>query len=231
MVLVSTRSNGTLAYREGQEPAREGHEIAPHGQEPDGHEPAPSFRQRLIEGLAESIKERGFRDTKIADIVRHARTSRRTFYAEFASKEECYVALLDVMNAELRECIAAAVDPAAPWPDQVRAAVLAYVDSAASEPAVTLSWIREMPALGEVGRQVQRRAMDALTDLLMRLASNAQFRGGGAVPMTRPLALILLGGIRELTAVIVEDSGDIHDLTEVAVDAATALLRPRPADG
>lgn len=175
-----------------------------------------------------SIKEQGFRDTKIADIVRHARTSRRTFYAEFASKEECYVALLDVMNAELRDCIAAAVDPAAPWPDQVRAAVLAYVDSAASEPAVTLSWIREMPALGLIGRQVQRRAMEALTDLLMDLANGPRFRDGGAVPMTRPLALILLGGIRELTAVIVEDSGDIRDLTEVAVDAATALLRPRP---
>ena len=36
-----------------------------------------SYRDRLIQGLAASIKERGFRDTKIADIVRHARTSRQ----------------------------------------------------------------------------------------------------------------------------------------------------------
>src|SRR6202020_49492 len=119
-------------------------------------EPTPSFRQRLIEGLAASIQEQGFRDTKIADIVRHARTSRRTFYAEFASKEECYVALLDLMNAELRDRIGAAVDPAAPWQEQVRQSVVAYVDSVESEPAVTLSWIRELPALGTVGRQVQR---------------------------------------------------------------------------
>jgi hypothetical protein len=47
--------------------------------------------------------------------------------------------------------------------------------------------------------------------------------------MTRPLAIILLGGIRELSAAILEDSGDIHDLTEVAIQAATALLRP-PAE-
>jgi AcrR family transcriptional regulator len=208
MVLVSTTTQGTLAYREGQEPGQ-------------------PFRQRLIEGLAESIKEQGFRDSKIADIVRHARTSRRTFYAEFASKEECYVALLDLMNAELRDRIAAAVDPAAPWQEQVRQSVVAYVDSVESEPAVTLSWIRELPALGTVGRQVQRRALDALTDLLVELANSEQFRRAGTVPMTRPLALILLGGIRELTAVIVEDSGDIHDLTEVAVDAAIAMLRPR----
>ena len=187
-----------------------------------------SFRDRLIQGLAASIEEQGFRDTKIADIVRHARTSRRTFYAEFASREECYVALLEVMNAELLTRITAAIDLAAPWETQVRQAVVAYVDSVASEPAVTVSWIRELPALGTLGRQVQRRAMDALADMLLRLADNEQFRQAGTVPLTRPLAIILLGGIRELTATIVEDSGDIRDLTEVAVQVATALLRPRP---
>ena len=205
---MSTTTDGTLAYQ--------------------GRQELPgSFRDRLIEGLAESIKERGYRDTKIADIVRHARTSRRTFYAEFTGKEECYIALLDLMNEALREQIAAAVNPAAPWQDQVRQAVQAYVDASASEPAVTLSWIRELPALGAVARQLQRRAMDVLTDLLVQLANSEQFRQAGTVPMTRPLALILLGGIRELTATLVEDGGDIHDLTEVVTQAATDLLRPR----
>src|ERR1700729_578575 len=118
-----------------------------HGGRVGDVEDGASFRERLMRGLAASIKERGFRDTKIADIVRHARTSRRTFYAEFASREECYVALLEVMNEMLRVQIAAAVAPAAPWQAQVRQAVLAYVDTVASEPAVTLSWIRELPAL------------------------------------------------------------------------------------
>jgi AcrR family transcriptional regulator len=207
-----------LEYQERQDPAQP---------DPAQSDPARAFRQRLIEGLAESIRARGFRDTTIADIVRHARTSRRTFYAEFASKDECYVALLDLMNAELRDMIAAAVDPAAPWQEQVRQAVVAYVDATASDPAVTLSWIREVPALGIAGRQVQRRAMDALSGLLIELANSGRFAEAGTVTMTRPLAFILLGGIRELTAVIVEDSGDITDLTEVAADAAIALLRPR----
>jgi hypothetical protein len=103
------------------------------------------------------------------------------------------------------------------------------VDNSACEPALTVSWIRELPALGVLGRQVQRHAMDALAGLLTELAGSARFREAGTVPMTRPLAIILLGGIRELTAAIVEDEGDIHDLTEVAVAAATALLRPPPA--
>jgi AcrR family transcriptional regulator len=190
-----------------------------------------SFRERLIQAMADSVRDRGFRETTIADVVRLARTSRRTFYAEFASREECYAAMLERMNEALRERIAAAVDLAAPWQAQVRQAVLAYVDKSASEPELTVSWIRELPALGLLGRQVQRHAMDSLADLLVEQASSAAFLQAGTVPMTRPLAMILLGGIRELTAAIVEDEGDIHDLTEVAVAAAIALLRPPPAAG
>jgi AcrR family transcriptional regulator len=194
---------------------------------PAGPEDGPaSFRDRLLEGLATSIGERGYRETKIADIVRHARTSRRTFYAEFTSKDECFVALLAATNERLRANITAAVDPAAPWEHQVRQAVEAYVESAASEPAITVSWIRELPALGAAGRQVQRDAMGSLTDMLLLLVDNDEFRRAGTRPVSRPLALILLGGLRELTATIVEDGGDIRDLTEVAIQAATALLAP-----
>jgi AcrR family transcriptional regulator len=44
------------------------------------------FRRRLLEGMAAAIRESGFRDSTVADVVRHARTSRRTFYEHFASK-------------------------------------------------------------------------------------------------------------------------------------------------
>ena len=224
--MTTDRAIGGIATASGPAPARadaEPTETGP-GAGP-GEEPA-SFRERLLGGLATSIEERGYRDTKIADIVRHARTSRRTFYAEFASKDECFVALLAATNERLRQRITEAVDPAAPWERQVRQAVEAYVESVASEPAITLSWIRELPALGMLGRQVQRDAMDTLTDMLFLLADNDEFRRAGTRPVSRPIALILLGGLRELTATIVEDGGDIRDLTEVGIQAAAALLGP-----
>lgn len=40
--------------------------------------------------------------------------------------------------------------------------------------------------------------------------------------------MILLGGIRELTALAVEDGRDVAEIAEPAVDAAVALLGPRP---
>ena len=184
------------------------------------------FRQRLVEGMAASIRERGYRETTVADIVRHARTSRRTFYAEFSSKDECYLALLYATNARMRRHIEAAVDRTAPWRRQVGQAVEAYVEATASEPEIMLSWIRELPALGTVARTVQREALDAMTELLLRLTDAEPFRASGAGPLTRPVALLLLGGIRELTARIVEDGGEIRELAEVATAAATTLLAP-----
>ncbi len=75
-------------------------------------EPA-GFRQRLLDGLASAIEADGYRNTTVADIVRGARTSRRTFYEHFDSKEACFVALLTDANAKMIREISAAVDPGA----------------------------------------------------------------------------------------------------------------------
>src|SRR4051812_36513859 len=89
---------------------------------------ARAFRQRLLDGLAQSIVERGYRDTTVADVVRNAKTSKRTFYGEFVSKEECFVELLRTNNEDLIASIQTAVDPDADWNAQIRSAVSAYVD-------------------------------------------------------------------------------------------------------
>ncbi|WP_371364831.1 TetR/AcrR family transcriptional regulator [Jatrophihabitans sp. GAS493] len=179
-----------------------------------------------MDGLAASIREKGFRDSTVADIVRNARTSRRTFYAEFNSREECYIALLTTVNELMKLQIAAAVDPAAPRETQIQRAIEAYVEAVVSEPEITLSWIRELPGLGAIAHEVQRSTLETIIELLLQLADNDQFRRDGAGPVSREMATLLLGGIRELTATIVEDGGDIRGVTGVAVRAATLLLGP-----
>jgi AcrR family transcriptional regulator len=186
-----------------------------------------TFRDRLIDGLAASIGERGYRDSTVADIVRHARTSKRTFYEQFASKEECLIELLRRNNEDLIANIQTAVDPEADWQVQIRQAAVAYVDHIGSRPAITLSWIREAPALGLVARPLNRLAMEALTDMLVDLTDSPGFRRAGLTPISRPLALILLGGLRELTALFVEDDRDVQGIVEHAIAAATAILGPR----
>ena len=48
-----------------------------------------SQRARLVEGMIQAVAEKGYAAATVADAVRAARVSRGTFYAQFASKEEC----------------------------------------------------------------------------------------------------------------------------------------------
>lgn len=185
------------------------------------------FRLRLLDGLATSITERGYRASTVADVVRSARTSKRTFYDHFAGKEECFLELLAVDIEKLGAKIAASVDPEADWHVQIRQAVDAYVGYIEARPAITLSWIRELPSLGAAARPVQRRGLHLLTGLLIDLSASPGFRRAKLPPLTAPLAVILLGGLRELTALAVEDGKPVREIVEPAVDASVALLGPR----
>jgi AcrR family transcriptional regulator len=185
---------------------------------------ADAFRDRLLEGLAQSVDERGYRDTTVADVVRHAKTSKRTFYDHFASKEECFIELLRTNNEAMIDGILAAVDLDEAPHGQVDAALGAYIDHIAARPAITLSWIREAPALGEAARALHRIAMDHLTDMLVGISTSPGFQRAGLQPVSRELALILLGGLRELTASYVEDGRDVRGIAAASAAATRAML-------
>jgi AcrR family transcriptional regulator len=177
--------------------------------------------------MATAVRQRGFRDTTVADVVRLARTSRRTFYAYFPDKQACYIALLQEANAAMVRQVAAAVDRRAPWDTQIRQAVEAWIAAAQSDQALTQSWIRDLPSLGADARHLQREWLEAFIVLTEDLAAGPGLRAAGVTPPSRQLMIMLLGGLRELIATTGEDGGDIGGITEVAVQATQALLGPR----
>ncbi|MBX7448108.1 TetR/AcrR family transcriptional regulator [Mycolicibacterium sp. 3033] len=189
------------------------------------------FRQRLLDGLEASIAEQGYAKTTVAEIVRRARTSRRTFYEHFTSRDECFVALLTEANADQIRQIRAAVDPAAPWQKQVRQAIEAWIASAEARSALMLSWIRDVPALGAPARGLQREALDHFIDMVDALSDSSEFRSAGIGPVPRRRIIMLLGGLRELTAITVEEGGRLSDVADEAVDASIALVGHRDQRG
>ena len=190
-----------------------------------------NFRQRLLDALEASIAEDGYPRTTVADIVRRARTSRRTFYEYFDSREACFVALLTDANADQVRQIAAAVDPQAPWRNQVRQAIEAWISSGESRSALMLSWIRDVPSLGAAARRLQRDGTENFIELVQALADSDAFRAAGIGPVSRQRIIMLLGGLRELAAITVEEGARASDITEEAVDASIALLAPRDQPG
>ena len=181
------------------------------------------FRQRLLDGLAEEIAQGSYRTSTVAGIVRRAQTSRRTFYQYFTDRDQCFLVLMTEATAEMIRQVSSAVDRRAPWPDQVRAAVEAWFRYAEAEPAIIHSWIRDVPALGEKSRQLQRMQLEGFIGLAQGLGREAA-RHGGRPRVSRESATILVGGLRELVATTVEDGRSVAGMTEAAVQAALALL-------
>jgi AcrR family transcriptional regulator len=188
--------------------------------------PPAGHRERLLFGLAESIREKGFWGTKISDVVRHARTSRRTFYEHFPDKEACFLELVEATTGQLLADVQAAVDAAASWDEQVDRAVDAYIASLTEDPAMAVTLTRELPALGGRGVAVQRRGIERFAELCVRLVDTAEFRRAGVAPVSLDTALMLVGGLNQIVVHTVERGDALERVGPAAKDVIKAVLDP-----
>ena len=185
-------------------------------------------RQRLLEALAEAIRERGLRGTQIADIVRRARTSRRTFYECFDDKEACFVELVREATTQMLATIEQSVDLAAPWDAQIDTAIDIYVQALAEDPAMTATISRELPALGLRGAAVQREGIERYAGFMVRMLGSELVRAAGVVAPSMETAVMLLGGVNELVIHAVDHGEPLSTVADVAKDVIKAVIG-RPA--
>jgi AcrR family transcriptional regulator len=187
---------------------------------------AADHRGRLLAGLATALRERSYWEITVADVVRHARTSRRTFYEHFADKQDCLIALLREETDQTVARIAATVDRRAAWQDQVRQAIEAWIEGVHADPGVRLCWIRVVPSLGDAARPLLRETMTAFADLIHALAQSPELASAGVTPPAPQETIMLLGGLKELIATTVEDGGDLTGIIDIATEVAIRILAP-----
>ena len=191
------------------------------GAESPSADPKAAHRERLLEGMAQSVGRRGYADTTIADIVAQAAVSRRTFYEHFQNKADCLLALYTTASRQGLAVLQEALDPALPWQDQAEAVLRAYLGWMAQSPALTHALFTEILALGEAGLAARRKVHADMAEVIEGLA-NAPGRPGS--PVSRAMALALVGGIHELVFEAVE-SGRGGALAELAPVAAELVRR------
>jgi AcrR family transcriptional regulator len=152
--------------------------------------------------MAASIEKKGYRETTVADVVRIARTSRRNYYEHFDDRGACFLALFDATNEDKLEQIATAVRPDQPWEQQVDDAIGAYLDTVAARPALSQSFVRELPALGHAGAACQRAAIERMAELLVTLVESWRREQPeiGAHPLTTDMAV--LGAVAAIVLVL-----------------------------
>jgi AcrR family transcriptional regulator len=181
-------------------------------------------RGRLTGGLAAAIAEKGYAAATIADVVRHAHVSKRTFYEHFADKEACFLALYAETSDDLLELIAsAAASAAGPWDARLAAAARAYFERVAAEPELIRAALLEIQAAGPRARGLRREVQRRYAEQLRTLSIAAAAEEHGISALSPALATAVVGGLNELMLEAAE-AGQASHMGELAA-AATELLR------
>jgi AcrR family transcriptional regulator len=167
---------------------------------------------RLLQGMAEAAARKGYADTTIADIVREASVSRRTFYEHFATKADCLIALYEAASHNALKVLREAIDPSHGWEQQVERGLGAYLACMASNPVLVRTLFVEILGLGPQGLAARRRVNQAIADYMLAV-----------VPMPPELAMAVVGGVHELVLQAVED-GRVEELPQL-VATATVLVK------
>jgi AcrR family transcriptional regulator len=127
-------------------------------------------RLRIVVGMAEAMRAKGYVGTPVADIIKRAGVSRETFYQLHRDKLASFLAAFDLVGEILLDRLNTSLDGPGEPIDRLARAVDTYLDSLASEPGFARLFLVEVHAAGPeaMARRtvIQGRIVDALVDLL-----------------------------------------------------------------
>jgi AcrR family transcriptional regulator len=172
---------------------------------------ASAQRARMLRAMAEVVTERGYVDTPVAAIIERAGVSRETFYQQFSSKQDCFVAALEEAIGALAASLDAVLEATTGSPRERYDALLAsYLDSLVARPALARLFLIETYAAGvEAMRrrlELQQQFVDAIARIFGARSAQERFAAEALVATT----------VSAVTARFI--SGDVHGL---------AALRPK----
>jgi AcrR family transcriptional regulator len=125
-------------------------------------------RGRMLRAMADAMADQGYVATSVADVLKRAGTSRETFYQQFSSKQDCFIAAYElaasVILADLEQEAAAAGTPL----ERFDRTIGAYLEALASEPALARLFMVEVYAAGdrvlESRAEIQQRFLQLVID-------------------------------------------------------------------
>jgi AcrR family transcriptional regulator len=188
-------------------------------------------RSRLLAAMAIAVSMQGYDRTTVADVVRIAHASRRTFYEHFEDRADCFLALGDDLNQYLLAVVARAAEPAAEdWRTQIERALDAYLETVASNPGLTRAFLLEQFAMGERGLTHRRRSMDRWVEQMGDLAARLRAAHPELNEISPQTGTAIAAGIWELSLLAAQEDrpDDIRRIRDVAAQLmADVLTAPR----
>lgn len=180
-----------------------------------------SQRMRLLHAAIAVAGTDGYAAMTVSATIAHANVSRKTFYEQFADREDCFLAayglLLDRGLARIRAAYARERDAVA----GVRRSLAWTLEALARHPQETRVVFVEALAAGPRAWAVRDRALRELASLLA--AGFAATPAWAAVPASMPQAVV--GALCELIGARVRDGG-AGDLPGLLPDLLFCALAP-----
>jgi AcrR family transcriptional regulator len=106
-------------------------------------------RARLLRAMAEAMADNGYVGTSVADVLRRSGIGRETFYQQFSSKEDCFIAAYEMAaSLILKDLERDAAPPGTPH-ERFDRAIGAYLEALAGEPAFARLFMVEVYAAGD----------------------------------------------------------------------------------
>jgi len=123
-------------------------------------------RSRALGALVHLTLDDGYTELSDPQIAQFAGISTEAFHKMFASKEACYLAVLDEFVSEAMQAVHGAIDGAPSWPEAVHAAVGALVEYFAAHQALSRLAFIDIFEVGPgmIGRMT--RSIEDFTKLL-----------------------------------------------------------------
>lgn len=170
---------------------------------------AGNQRQRLVAATVAVVAAQGVEGAPVAAICAAAGVSRRVFYANFKSREDCVLTVYDESVARLCAAAREAAAGAGDWPRQVVARLRAALQLFAAEPDLARFCLLAPQRAGGAPAARYRRAMKEA------LACLASGRPATSRQPSEAVAVSLIGGVAALVS---------RELADAAAPGLEALL-------
>ncbi len=190
---------------------------------------APDPRDRLVAAMTDAVGASGYGATTIADVVRRARVSKRTFYEHFIDKEACFLAAYDAASETILRIVAEAAAPPAPWRERVDAAVRAYLGAMAARPDLDRAFLVEILGAGPRALARRREHITRFATQLVRLSEALRAEDPRLRALDLPTAIAVVGGVNELVLLAVERDS-VTELPDLHATAARLIHAAMTAD-
>jgi AcrR family transcriptional regulator len=147
-----------------------------------------SQRTRILKALADTMVEKGYVATTVADVLRAARVSRETFYEQFSSKEDCFMSAFEIAMQFALAGAARPVPSDVPPVERFSRGLRVYLDTLASQPAFARLFLIEVWAAGPAAwrrrAELQGQEIERLQKVLGARSKRDRFAAEAMVSAT-----------------------------------------------